>query len=344
MKKFFILVVVAAVVGILISRFGGPVAEQPGTSEQPARAAAPADRTDASPAHPTLSATRPAPPALTPAPPQSASPAASAALTAAPASPTRTPSAPAAPVVVQQASLVELNPKMLEPAAVLLKDGKRLEARMVLSDLYWRGDSKMPTAAHAMLEEINRELVFNPASTEGSVAHTVKGGEVLSTISQQYGVSWRMIARLNGMSRPNLIRVNQRLKILVGEQKMLVHQKDFTLALFIGGHFIKQYKVGLGKDGKTPNGNFAIAQMMIKPDWYPPEGGVIRYGEEGHVIGERWIGFANQPGAVGIGIHGTNEPETIGTFCSNGCIRMHNDDVVELYDFIVPGAKITVME
>ena len=83
--------------------------------------------------------------------------------------------------------------------------------------------------------------------------------------------------------------------------------------------------------------------MLVQPRWYT-DGGIIEYGEEGHLLGERWIGFRNEPGANGLGIHGTNEEATIGTKCSNGCLRMRNDDVIELYDFMLPGSQVHIFE
>jgi lipoprotein-anchoring transpeptidase ErfK/SrfK len=232
----------------------------------------------------------------------------------------------------------------MQQVEALLAAGKRVPARKLLSDLYWRGDTKTRESAQAILERMNKEMVFNPRNTEGAKVHAVQQGEVLATIAKKYGVNWRMIARLNNIQPDSgFIRVGQPLKVLPGQQRILVDQSDFTLALFIDGHFIKQYRVGLGKDGKTPMGEFVIEQMLIQPDWYPPEGGVIKYGEKGHVIGERWIGFKNQPGATGIGIHGTSEPQTIGAYCSNGCIRMNNEDVIELYDFVSPGTRVTIV-
>ena len=70
----------------------------------------------------------------------------------------------------------------------------------------------------------------------------------------------------------------------------------------------------------------------MRAPWTPPNGGIIKYGEKGYLLGERWLGFLNQPGANGLGIHGTNEPSSIRKKYSNGCIRMLNKDVIELYD------------
>ena len=71
---------------------------------------------------------------------------------------------------------------------------------------------------------------------------------------------------------------------------------------------------------------------------------MIRYGEEGHLIGTRWIGFEDRPGAAGYGIHGTGDPNSIGRMLSEGCIRMLNADVEELYDFLVPGTEVKIID
>jgi lipoprotein-anchoring transpeptidase ErfK/SrfK len=153
-----------------------------------------------------------------------------------------------------------------------------------------------------------------------------------------------MIQRINGIDRPELIRVGQKLKVLTGPRHVLVDKSDFRLALLIDGDFIKEYPVGLGKNNETPTGRFKIDKMLIEPDWYPPWGGVVKYGEEGHLIGDRWIGLGDQPGVTGYGIHGTSDPDSIGTLCSNGCIRMHNKDVKELYAFVNPGTTVEIVE
>jgi len=351
MKKFFLLIIIAAVVGLVISRSGERSEAPPADSQQSDSVAATHEGSSAArPAARPGATTRPAPqrPTARLEPPTHMAPEPTPAERQVAGAPIPKPDPPRTrPPLAASANAPR--PAAAQSAAFrkaldLAKQGKRLEARKILSDVYWRGDAQTRRAAQLVLERINAELVFNPQCMEGATVHVVQRGEVLEKIARKHKVNWRMIARLNGISRPNLVRINQRLKVLTGEQKILVDLSEFTLALFIDGHFIKQYAVGIGKDNRTPKGEFTVGQLMVKPDWYPPEGGIIKYGEKGHLIGERWIGFRNQPGAVGIGIHGTNEPETIGTACSNGCIRLHNKDVVEFFDFVVAGARVTIAE
>jgi hypothetical protein len=210
--------------------------------------------------------------------------------------------------------------------------------------LYANGNKAIKREARDKLEEINSSLVFDPQCLEGATLHTVKPGETLASIGQKYGVNWRCIQRINNISRPELLRAGQQLKVLAGPRRIIVTKSNFKLALFIDDYFVKEYPIGLGKNNKTPTGTFRVDSMLIKPVWYPPGGGRIEYGEEGYLIGDRWIGLEDKPGAAGYGIHGTNDPSSIGKQVSEGCIRMHNADVAELFDFTNVGTTVKIME
>lgn len=234
--------------------------------------------------------------------------------------------------------------RALAEVKLLLKQGRSLEARKRLTGIYLQGKGEPKEKARQLLDAINRELVFNPRCLVGAKIHVVKRGENLTSIAKKYKLKVGMIARINAIRNRNRIREGQQLKIVSGARSILIEKSRFTLTLFMDGLYVKQYPVGIGEDNKTPTGTFAIDSCLVRPDWYPPGGGIIKYGEQGHLLGERWLGFKNTPGVTGIGIHGTNEPETLGKASSNGCIRMHNEDIVELYDFVVPGTKVKIVE
>ncbi|OHB94142.1 MAG: hypothetical protein A3E19_07400 [Planctomycetes bacterium RIFCSPHIGHO2_12_FULL_52_36] len=148
--------------------------------------------------------------------------------------------------------------------------------------------------------------------------------------------------RLNRKSSP-LLRVGEPLRVLKGKTGLLVDKSDFTLTLLLDGHYLKQYPIGLGKNDKTPEGRFIVEIKMKEPTWFSPlDGKVYAYGSPQNVLGTRWMGFQNQPGLSGYGIHGTTEPDSIGTESSNGCIRMLSQDVEELYDYVTPGAEVII--
>ncbi len=87
------------------------------------------------------------------------------------------------------------------------------------------------------------------------------------------------------------------------------------LTYFEGGHTVNNYPVGVGKASTpTPTGSYIIVVKIVHP---------------GGMLGTRWLGLSIPTGNYGI--HGTNNPSSIGGYVSNGCIRMYNRDVEELF-------------
>lgn len=100
-----------------------------------------------------------------------------------------------------------------------------------------------------------------------------------------------------------------------------------VLTLYEDGTLLRSYPVALGRsDTQTPVGNWRIIDKQ--KNW-------------GKGFGTRWLGL-NVPWGT-YGIHGTNRPESIGTYSSNGCIRMHNADVERLYDIVPKGTPVQIV-
>jgi lipoprotein-anchoring transpeptidase ErfK/SrfK len=108
-----------------------------------------------------------------------------------------------------------------------------------------------------------------------------------------------------------------------------------------------RYGIGVGRPGFTWSGVKRISRKAEWPDWTPPAEMVLRRPDlPRHMAG----GPDNPLGARALylgsslyRIHGTNEPSTIGHNVSSGCIRMMNEDVIDLYDRVPVGAKVIVL-
>jgi lipoprotein-anchoring transpeptidase ErfK/SrfK len=114
----------------------------------------------------------------------------------------------------------------------------------------------------------------------------------------------------------------------------------------------RRYGVGVGKPGFEWAGEHKIAKKAEWPVWTPPEEMKVRVkAKEGRILPDRMEGGPNNPlgaRAMYLGnslyrIHGTNQPWTIGSAVSSGCIRMRNEDVVDLYERVKVGTKVIVM-
>ena len=108
-----------------------------------------------------------------------------------------------------------------------------------------------------------------------------------------------------------------------------------------------RYGVGVGREGFTWNGAEKVTKMAEWPDWHPPEEMIERQpylprfmaGGEGNPLGARALYLGNTL----YRIHGTNQPSTIGTFVSSGCIRLKNEDIVDLYGRVQVGTRVVVL-
>jgi lipoprotein-anchoring transpeptidase ErfK/SrfK len=108
-----------------------------------------------------------------------------------------------------------------------------------------------------------------------------------------------------------------------------------------------RYGVGVGRDGFTWSGVQTISRKAEWPDWTPPAEMIRRQpylprfiaGGPGNPLGAR----AMYLGSSEYRIHGTNDPATIGKFVSSGCIRMTNEDVIDLFSRVSLGAKVVVL-
>ncbi len=108
-----------------------------------------------------------------------------------------------------------------------------------------------------------------------------------------------------------------------------------------------RYGIGVGREGFTWSGVKNVVRKTEWPDWYPPAEMIKRQpylprmmaGGPGNPLGAR----AMYIGGTEYRIHGTNDPSTIGKHVSSGCIRMTNDNAVDLFNRVKVGAKVIVL-
>ena len=132
--------------------------------------------------------------------------------------------------------------------------------------------------------------------------------------------------------------------MLPGECVLKVDREKLIATLYIDSVYIKRYPVGIGPGNSTPKGSFVVENKLINPDWYY-DGKKVPYGDPKNILGTRWMGMANTASGAtgaGLGVHGTAFPESVPGRESKGCVRMRNEDVEELYDFMPQGGKVVI--
>lgn len=126
--------------------------------------------------------------------------------------------------------------------------------------------------------------------------------------------------------------------------------RNFLYLVEHGGK-ARRYGVGTGKPGFEWSGTHKVTQKREWPDWRPPAEMIAREKAKGRTLPVHMAGGPENPlgaralylGSTLYRIHGTNEPWTIGGAVSSGCIRMRNEDVIDLYDRVGMGATVIVI-
>jgi lipoprotein-anchoring transpeptidase ErfK/SrfK len=135
-----------------------------------------------------------------------------------------------------------------------------------------------------------------------------------------------------------------------GDEKpgtIIIDTKQRFLYLVTEGGFARRYGIGVGRPGFTWAGIHKVTAKKEWPDWRPPEQMLRRQpylphfmpGGPDNPLGARALYL----GSTLYRVHGSNEPWTIGRAVSSGCIRMRNQDVIDLYDRVGVGTKVVVI-
>ena len=121
-------------------------------------------------------------------------------------------------------------------------------------------------------------------------------------------------------------------------RRIVVSIPDRKLAVIDSGRVLKVFPTAVGA-AKTPSpaGSYTIVVRLSDPTWYG-KGKVVPAGKT-NPIGTRWIGLS----VKGYGIHGTNNPASIGHNASHGCIRLRNHDIEELFEMVSVGDAVELV-
>lgn len=222
----------------------------------------------------------------------------------------------------------------LAEADRLLADSDYLGAHRILSKLYWNH----PTDRDRFFDKLEEtaQVIFLSSQPHFLEPYVVDASDRLEPIARKYQLSWQYLAKLNRVSA-NRIREGQRLKVIQGPFAAVVDRQDYSLTIHLRGYFVKRYPVGIGRDNATPTGKFSVLNKVENPQYTDPDGRVIAGDDPANPLGERWIDLGES-----YGIHGTIEPESIGRAASRGCIRLGQQDVIEVYDFLVNGSEVVI--
>ncbi|GAF74975.1 unnamed protein product [marine sediment metagenome] len=256
------------------------------------------------------------------------------------------PNPEAAELIVEATALLSETPSRIIDAREKLNDALRMP--MNIQQRVFVKDQLSELANKWLLSKI----IFPDDELCGS--YLVKSGDELRIIAKRYKVPWEILKEVNKISRPETLQAGEQIKVINGPFHAKVYRSTFTMDLYLQDEtFVRSFRVGLGKEEtETPTGLWRVKSdgKLIKPPWPDPVTRRMYHPEDpGYPLGSRWIGLegikGNAEGRTGFGIHGTKEPEQIGTTGSRGCIRMHNGEVILIYNLLTPNlSTVEVVE
>jgi L,D-transpeptidase ErfK/SrfK len=189
----------------------------------------------------------------------------------------------------------------------------------------------------------------------GEFDHTVQAGDSLTRIGARIGVDVRVIAEANGLKSSDRLQPGQKLKIdnrhiapPASGAEIVVNVPQRMLFYFEQDRVSCGCPIAAGKpDWRTPLGEFAIVVKEADPTWDVPASIQEEMRRAGkpvltrvppspeNPLGEYWLGL----NLSGIGIHGTNAPSSIYKLVTHGCVRLHPDDMKNLFSKVAAGAR-----
>lgn len=128
-------------------------------------------------------------------------------------------------------------------------------------------------------------------------------------------------------------------------KRILIDKSENRLYLYENGQVIREYPVATGSTATvTPVGTFSVVVKIPNPSWTNPQTGeTVPGGDPANPLGSRWLGLSvGDTAGTKYGIHGTNNPASIGQHITHGCVRMYPADVEELFDLVPVGTQVTI--
>ncbi len=228
---------------------------------------------------------------------------------------------------------------------------KIIEARDRLNELLPMAQGQELVFIKGKLAELSDKWLFSKLvypEDKLTASYKVAPGDMLSTIGKKRNVPYEILMQINNMAKPEALQSGVAIKVINGPFHARVYRSTFTMDLYLQNTYVKSFSVGLGKQGmETPTGRWRVKEggKLIQPIWTDPVSGKTYHPEDpDYPLGSRWIALegieGNAVGKKGFAIHGTKNPEQIGTPGSQGCIRLHNGNAILVYNLMMPGQSL----
>jgi hypothetical protein len=231
-----------------------------------------------------------------------------------------------------------------------LDEGKLADAHLALSSVYANPDLPPEQAKQItnLLDQLAGTVIYSRKHLL-EPAYLTQQGDTLEKISQKYSVPWQLLARINGLMPPvasnadnttkdRPLPVGMALKVVRGPFDAVVRLDKHELTLTVQDRYAGRFPIGVGRDQPKLDGSYMVRDKALGPTYYGPDGVNIDPNDPKNPLGGAWIGLTDR-----IGIHGTNDPQTVGRDDNRGTICVGDRDLQDLYGILSVGSRVTIL-
>ena len=226
---------------------------------------------------------------------------------------------------------------------------------IVLSLLLFTDNSAVAREYRYHFPSRNEKLIKAKTVVGAVQTHEIKPEETLLDVARNYGLGFNELQILYPHMDPWIPEIGR--NITIPTMWVLPRTKHRGIVVNIPElrlyHFfpktgvVKTYPIGIGDlTTETPLGTFKVAQRAVDPEWKVPPDRRERYGGvkimppgADNPLGQYWIGLSNRK----YGIHGTNNPWSIGRSVSGGCIRLYPEHISQFFDEVLIGTNVEII-
>lgn len=243
-------------------------------------------------------------------------------------------------------------------AAQALEDRDHPAAAVAYSDVLkatvdspWRAAREDLRRWSEALHQAQARHRWDPSGDWAYVEYEVQGGDNLVRIRRRYlddhpdqVMCTGLISKASGL-RSSTIHKGRVLRVPTARVTALVDLSSRWVFYLHDDEVVYAWECAIGREGEeTITGTFTAGDKIPEPPWTKVGQRIVPYGDPENPLGTRWITWMRDGVKTSFGFHGTWEPESLGKEASDGCIRLHNENIELLFDLLPQGAVFTVRD
>ncbi|MCA9100246.1 MAG: LysM peptidoglycan-binding domain-containing protein [Pirellulales bacterium] len=205
----------------------------------------------------------------------------------------------------------------------------------------WYGDPSLSASEEeqllALLDQLTGTVVYSRQHFL-EPAYVTREGDTLESVAGQFNVPARLLANVNAVSETDPLPPGTELKVMTGPFAASLDLNSYRLTLWLGDRYAGRFNVGIGSEQPIEPREYVVETKITNPTYYGSE---LTIGKDDptNPLGEYWIGLGGN-----VGVHGTIDPHSVGAPAKEGCVRLSERDIEDVFHILSIGSHVIVHE